>query len=279
MSLIRNKKAKIIAILTGLIVAVMFLYGTVINESKNEKSKPQGFNAVFLTNEIKKGATIKEEDIEFKTLPSDFPDAYKTSAEVVGRVANKDLPKGSMIIKGALEEASSSSVGTQLQEPENGFRAVPVLIKKDAIPPYVSLDGRYDFYTKESSMEIDNLKILGMLEQGENSNNKILVLEIKNSDIPSFLEYANKTKGFVFVKKNKNDYGKYNYSDISGIKKEPKITQSAPQKIADEGKLPPIGDFQDFSSETKTQQVQNITPKKEVEIIIGNQKTKMEFEE
>ena len=71
------------------------------------------------------------------------------------------------------------------------------------MPPYISLNDRFDLATKDNLMIIENLKILNILDPTKDESNKMLILEIKSEDVPTFIKYQVSTKGFIFLQKNK----------------------------------------------------------------------------
>ena len=124
-------------------------------------------------------------------------------------------------------------------------------------------------------MNIENLQILSILDGKGTGGNKILVLEIKNGDVPKFLEYAQQTKGFIFAQKNTDEYGEYKFIDLN----KSTISPGAPIKSEIPEHLPSIGVLGDSSDNVANGTIEGYVPKKEVEVIVGNQKTTMEFAE
>ena len=85
-----------------------------------------------------------------------------------------------------------------------------------------------------------------MLDPTKDDSNKMLILDIKSEDIPSFIKYQVATKGFVFLQKNKEDVGEYKVTDIQKLEEERKKAEE--KKLFDEllkqanepASLPPI---------------------------------------
>ena len=285
MSLIHNQKSFIIAVVCTVIVAVA-LGSIVIGNNKNnaDKSSDRGkYEYIVAVKDIKKGDSIKEEDVEIKDLGIEMTDAYKHKGDVVGRVAESDILPQKPIIKNFLKAIEPIKTVTY-NEPQSGYRAIPFLIKKASMPPYLSVNQKFDLITKENSMRIENLRILDILDTTTNDGNKILLFEIKNSDLPTYVKYQNSSNGFIFLKKNPSEYGEYRFLDLAKQTGEPKTASSGmPSKMPDGEYLPPISDIVGYDGENDSSgsKLNNTetSNKKEVEVIIGDTKTKLEFNE
>lgn len=289
MSLMNNRKSLIAATIAAIFVLALFGTITFKNENKKTETKqstPQ-YQYVSAKNAIKKNAVIKEEDVEIKMSPASLVGSYKATGEVVGRKAKQDIEVGKPIMKVFVQEIKIDDGANAGIKPAEGFRAIPILVRKSSLPPYISLSDRFDLATKENSMTIENLKILNMLDPTKDDSNKMLILEIKSEDIPSFIKYQVATKGFIFLQKNKEDVGEYKFTDIQKLEEERKKAEE--KKLFDEllkqanepASLPPIENIKNNEPIPNLQPSGFIEAKntKEVEVIIGNSKTKMEFED
>lgn len=289
MSLMNNRKSLIAATIAAIFVLALFGTITFKNENKKTETKqstPQ-YQYVSAKNAIKKNAVIKEEDVEIKMSPASLVGSYKATGEVVGRKAKQDIEVGKPIMKVFVQEIKIDDGANAGIKPAEGFRAIPILVRKSSLPPYISLSDRFDLATKENSMTIENLKILNMLDPTKDDSNKMLILEIKSEDIPSFIKYQVATKGFIFLQKNKEDVGEYKFTDIQKLEEERKKAEE--KKLFDEllkqanepASLPPIENIKNNEPIPDFQPSGFIEAKntKEVEVIIGNSKTKMEFED
>ncbi|MCD8024543.1 MAG: SAF domain-containing protein [Candidatus Gastranaerophilales bacterium] len=270
-----NKKSLIAAVVTSALVFVIF--GALSLQSTPNQPKPQApkFQLVVAKTDIKKGAAIKEEDVELKEFPINVEGSYKATGEVVGRNSKSDITAGKPIIKTFIKEISIKDNSSAGIEPSDGFRAIPVLVKKSVLPPYISTDAQFDLFTRENSMWIENLKILNILDPTKDESNKMLILEIKNTDVPSFIKHQVETKGFIFIQKNKDEYGPYRFFDADRAQKI--VSASAakpPSKLPETGNIPKIDDV-DISSGffDKTP----VKSGKQVEVIVGSTKSKVEF--
>ena len=289
MSLMNNRKSLIAATIAAIFVLALFGTITFKNENKKTETKqstPQ-YQYVSAKNAIKKNAVIKEEDVEIKMSPASLVGSYKATGEVVGRKAKQDIEVGKPIMKVFVQEIKIDDGASVGIKPTEGFRAIPILVRKSSLPPYISLSDRFDLATKENSMTIENLRILNMLDPTKDDSNKMLILEIKSEDIPSFIKYQVATKGFIFLQKNKEDIGEYKFMDIHKLEEERKKAEE--KKLFDEllkqanepASLPPIENIKNNEPIPDFQPSGFIETKntKEVEVIIGNSKTKMEFED
>ena len=286
MSLINNKKSTIFA--TAAALVVLFLFGSV-----TFKTTPQSQNVkqpehlyVAAKNTIKKGEQIKEEDLEIKDFPIEINGAYKATGELIGRVAKQDIEAQKPVIKTFIKEIEITEQPKEGILPQEGYRAIPVLVQKSGLPPYISLSDRFDLATKENSMIIENLRILNILDPAKSDLNKMLILEIKNEDVSAFIAYQVKTKGLIFLQKNSEDIGEYKFTDIKKAELEKKKSEEKhalediPKKASNEPVLPPIDKIKDNTDsdiESHNTLKERADNTKEVEIIVGSTKTKMEF--
>lgn len=271
MSLMKNRKSLMLAVVAAALVFVTFGSITIKTQPKQSVSGPS-FQYVVSKTDIKKGDTIKEEDVEIKDFKVNIEGTYKASGEVIGRTADADISAGKPIIKDfiAVIDIANKAKGA---EPVSGFRAVPVLIRADSIPPYLAANSKFDLFTRESSMKIENVRILNILDPANNTSNKMLVLEIKNADVQRFIEYQTKTKGFIFVQKSPDEYGDYKFYDIlksSGNRVLSSASYYDSDTLPSIEKLPPeIDEY--------TQNAGYYSGGKQVELIVGNKRSKMEF--
>ena len=278
MSFINNKKSLVYSTIAAISVFAVFCV-LLFNSTPKVTEKPKEtseYEYIVTVKDIKKGDVITEDDIEIKDLKMEMTGAYQKKADVIGRNADQEIKAGVPIIKNFLKAIEINN--TVNVEPKNGFRAVPLLIKASAMPPYVSTNQLYDLFTRENSMKVENLKILSILDSKSGDGNKILILEIKNSDVSSFIDNQVATSGFIFVQKNPDEYGEYKFSSSKkNLNKDANFSEM-PAKLPDDAYLPPISDVMNNQPGISEPAV-DYTNKKEVEIIVGNTKTKMEFEE
>ncbi len=276
MSLMNNRKSLIYSGIAGVAVFVIFFliaFGPSSNNNNNQTVT--GYDFVITKKTIKKDAVIAEDDVTTKHFAIKIDNAVTATADVVGKKANKDIEADKPVLKAFLKETKTGSKDeVKVKEPKKGYRAVPVLIKKSAIPPFVSTSGKYDLLTKENNMKIENLTILNMLDP-EDKSTKLLLLEIKDSDVPSFVKHQVKTKGFVFIHKNKSEYGDYRFIADDRI-----TPGSSGKTYAPSGSLPPIDkipQIDDIGQIGDLNQNYGTTGGKEVELVIGSKKSKVRF--
>ena len=279
MSLMNNRKSLIAATVAALFVLIIF--GSITfngNMQKPIEDKPE-YQYVAAKNAIKKNAVIKEEDVEIKMSPVEIGGTYKGTGEIIGRKAKQDIEIGKPVVKAFIQEIKIIEEPKGVK-PKEGYRAIPILIKKSSLPPYISLDDRFDLATKDNCMIIENLKILNMLDPTRDESNKMLILEIKSTDVPTFIKYQVSTKGFVFLQKNKEDIGEYRFIDVKKQEEERKTFESMLRQANEPVNLPPIERIKDNNDQISDFQSSGfVAPRKgkEVEVIVGNSKTKMEF--
>lgn len=290
MPLTSNTKYMIFAIGAGAFVFFCFLLvvfkynGQGAAQDDDLVAKPK-IEYVYFAKDIKKGATIKEEDIVVKESKVELDGAYKSKAEVLGQITSKDVTADKPVMKVFLKQKKIAAPG---EEPVKGFRAIPILIKKASLPPYLETGQKFDLVTKEGDLKIENLKILNILEPTKNDANKMLLLEIKNSDVPVFIEHQIQTRGFVFLQKNPSEYGEYKFSAKNISKTSNSAAEAIPYKMPDSSYIPSIPDIPSISTDASLKEDESKIPNndifdygntKEVEVIIGDQKTKVEFKE
>lgn len=287
MSLMNNRKSIIAATVAALFVLIIF--GSITfngNKQKVTESKAPQFQYVVAKNIIKKNAVIKEEDVEIKTSSVAIGGTYKATGEIIGRKAKQDIEIGKPVTKNSIQEIKIKEEPKEGIKPKEGYRAIPILVRKSSMPPYISLNDRFDLATKDNLMIIENLKILNILDPTKDESNKMLILEIKSEDVPTFIKYQVSTKGFIFLQKNKEDIGEYKFVDIKKQEEEKKKAEE--KKMLEEmikqasipANLPPIEKIKDNNDQIPELQTGSFvapTKGKEVEVIVGNSKTKMEF--
>ncbi len=285
MSLINNKKSLIAAFVAGAFVFIIFGSITLKTTPTTKTSSNPSYQYVVANKEIKKGDIIKEEDVKIQDFVIDIEGAQKATGEVVGRKAATDIVPQKPIMKSFVEEIKVEEKPDAIAlEPKKGFRAIPVLIKKSSIPPYLKVGSVFDLYTKENSMKIENLKILNVLDAPRDEGNKMLIVEIKNGDIPIFIESLRSTKGLILLQKNISDMGEYRfYSTLGGTPILKASNQIKKQTSDNMEVLPPISQIDknivDISNNEKQTTKSNNNEYNEVEIIVGNNKSKVEFTE
>ncbi len=266
MSLLSNRKSLLIAMVAASFVFVMFGYIT-LKPEKQAKTTP--YNYVVAKTEIKKGAVIKDEDIGIKNFPINIQGTYTATGEVVGRKASADILPGKPVMVNFIEKTTVKA--TVDNTPRKGFRTVPVLITTDVVPKDINADMRFDFITSDDSMRIDNLRILDVVNAQSGRNSKIVLLEIKDNDVQTFLDNFGKIKGINILRKNPSDYGEYKFRIGKTIVKK----TSGDVVSANSSSLPPIDRFQaDPLSEYGSSYGKN-----QVEVIVGKTKKTMEFSE
>ena len=280
MSFINNKKSLVYSTVAAISVFAIFCL-LLFNSTPKAAEKPKetsDYEYVVTTKDIKKGDIITEDDVEIKDLQMEMTGAYQKKADVIGRSTEEEIKAGMPVIKNFLKTIEVNN--SENVELKNGYRAVPLLIKASAIPSYVSTNKLFDLFTRENSMKIENLKILNILDSTSGDGNKLLILEIKKSDVPAFIDNQVATSGFIFVQKNPEEYGEYKFSSSkkSSDSNKDSASYEMPSKLPDSAYLPPISDVMKGEPEISEPAV-DYTNKKQVEIIVGNTKTKMEFEE
>lgn len=272
MSIGNNKKALIVSMSFGILCLLLGGYWTLNSTPKVKESEKTTLEYVFTKTPIKKGEIIKEENLQIKESAMKFEGAYENMDDVIGKTANTNIEENKIIIN------TFVGAGQLLKNvvPSAGFRSVALPIKKSAIPPYIQPNKKYDLYTGSNSIKIENVKILDIIDQPENDSNKMIIFEIKNPDVPVFVANINKKDGdsYMLIEKNQADYGEYKFTNT--IQKQEDIKISTPVK---DGYIPPLENFENFSDNKNIEPVSDYKPTKEVEIIVGNQKTKMEFSE
>lgn len=293
MSLANNKKSLIIAAMCAcfafVLVASVALPGS--KQQKPVNTAPK-YQYVVATREIKVGELIKEEDVTIKDYTINIPSAYKATGEVVGRDAMIKIEAGKPVMKSFVKEL----VVKEKEEPkkllpDEGYRAFPILMRKNDFPSFVASNKKFDLYTRENSMKIENVRVLDILDTSKEGSNKMLILEIKNDNIKPFIKYVHETKGLVFLEKNPGDIGEYNFYDIAETEKneanakEKKELEAAIQKYKElqeaNRALPPvqtiknteIPDIEDITNETNEPEM------KQVEIIVGSTKSTVDFKD
>ena len=279
MALKKNTKSIFMAIGAGLACASIFVIANG-SQSTNAPVAKQEFQYVYTVGEIKKGDKIKEENITFKAAPVEIDNAIKNSGEVIGRKAKQNLSDGMLLTKDLLEEIKvDDTPELDASNIQPGFRAFPVLVETKTLPPFVTAGKKFDIYTRENTLEIDNVKILTILNQPGANNQKILVLEIKNSDIKTLLKQITSGNMFIFVEKSPEEYGEYKFINLE--KTAQSIGGSSVGPSMGEY-IPPIKNLDMNIGESSYMPDMDMSTKpagKEVEVIVGNKKTKMEFEE
>lgn len=273
----RNIKSLVYSFITGFTVFIVGVYFVLNFTPKQPEPKPD-YSYIVTTKDIKKNDVIKEEDLEIKKSQFEISDTYKNKNDLVGKTAQQDIAVGKPIIKHFIKEMTKQ-INTA-QEPSAGFRAIPLLIKKSSMPPYLEIGQKFDLYTKEESMKIENVKILNILDPTTNDSNKMLILEINNADAPYFIEQIVKTKGVLLLQKNIEEYGNYKFTRLTNGNPEPEPKKSTPTKSSVDEYIPPISELLNNNGNTEnkfTEEVQN--EKKQVELIVGNTKTQVEFNE
>lgn len=275
MSLANNKKSLIVATVAFCAAFCIIWYWASNSTPKTKEAENQTLEYVFTKTPIKKGDIIKEENLQMKKSVMEFEGAFKNISDVVGASANTNIEEDKIII------ATFVNLPQDLKSaiPSVGFRAVALPIAKSGIPPYVIAGKKYDLYTGSNTMKIENVKVLNIIDQPENNSNKMIIFEIKNSDVPTFVDSINKKGGdsYMLIEKNEADYGVYKFTKKE---EEPKKETKLPPLIKD-GYIPPIENLDNFlaPNEKNIEPVSNDVPKKEVEVIVGSNKTKMEFSE
>ncbi len=284
MSILNNKRALILSAITA--VCVFGCFGAyVFNSTPKDVQTPKTpqYQFVVAKEEIKKGSVVKEEDIEIKDFPMDINGTYKATGELVGRTAKQDIVAGKPIMKAFIKEIVVKETNDEGIQPDEGFRAVPVLVKKSGLPPYISTSDRFDLTTKENTMVIENLRILNILDPTKDESNKMIILEIKTSDVSDFVKHLSTTKGLIFLQKNPGDYGEYKFTDLERLRIENELAQEkrAMEELIKKtsNPIPPAIENNEIPNISDIAPSVFKTPEKtrEVEIIVGNSKTKMEF--
>ncbi len=284
MSLTNNRKSLIAALVTGALVFVIF--GSITLKTPDTVQTAPSYQFVVAKTDIKKDDKIKEENVEIKDFQVNIEGTYKATGELIGRVAKQDITAGKPIMQAFIQPIDVQDDPLKGVEPDEGFRAVPLLIKKSSLPPYVATNARFDLFTRENTMKVENLRILAILDTSKDGANKMLLLEIKNEDVPAFIKYQVDTKGFIFLQKNTGEYGEYKFVDFEKIKKqqEEKTAKQTARRTsgAVSGEIPSLKNIPDIEDipYVGSKNVQTKEPPisgKGVEIIVGNTKSRVEF--
>ena len=272
----RNFKSLAAAGITATIVCAIILSVTFNSNSGKEPEKVPVYEYIVLTKDIKQGDVIKEEDITVKEFPMQIAEAHQGRADVIGRTANQDLEHDKPIMPPFLKPIIVTEKEDQDLRP--GYSAVPILINKGQLPPYVAKGQKYDLYTRNGNFKIENLKVLDVMDQPNNNDNKLLVIEINTPNVSSLIEEMHNHGGFVFVRRNEEELGNYKY-----IVKKDKPSGDITRDILAGEKLPVLPKTDETLNALIEKEIQKVEQEakntKEVEIIIGNQKTKMEFKQ
>ena len=276
MRLAKNSRSIVVAIFFALVVFSIIACIVLRPAFEKEPEKAPTFEYLVLTRDIKEGETIKEEDVVTKEFPMEIQGASKTLAEVVGRTTARDIEHDKPVMPPFLKPLIVLPEAKKEGELQKGYSAVPILINKANLPPYISKGQKYDLYAKSGNFKIENLKILDMLEQPNNNDNELLILEIKTPNVSSLIDKMQNHGGLVFVRRNEYEHGDYKYT----AKNEPSLNKAGSSSYT-EGVIPALPKTDETISNYLEKEIQKVEQKQEekqeVEIIIGNQKTKMEF--
>jgi len=281
MSFTNKRKPLVIAFIVAFIVAIAL--GVLFNNVTFKTKEPvvSDFNYVYITTPVKKGDIIKEENVGLKDTKINLAGGYKDVHDVIGKTANMDMEEGKIVV-----EAFLSDTTKKLDGPAVGFRSVALPIAKSGIPPYVQAGKRYDLYTASNELKIENVRILDIVDQPNVSANQMIILEIQNSDVPSFVDCLKGKEKYILVQKNVQEYEPYKFYYSKKDKIPAKIERT-------DGYIPPIDSLDrnidkitdkqievlDKLKDSIDYELQKQQTKKEVEVIVGSQKTKMEFKE
>ena len=292
MALANNKKSLIIAAASAFVVFIMFAIIALPNTKQQQpKQVAPKYQYVITKNEIKSGAAVKEEDVEIKEYPINIPNAYKATGEVVGRKTKVKIDAGKPVMKSFIKEIIvKDKEEPKVYLPDEGFRAFPMLVRKNDFPSFVVINKRFDIYSRENSMKLENVRVLNLIENAKDSATKMLVLEIKESDLKSFIKYMGETKGLIFLQKNPGDIGEYNFIDIAELDRKEKelkeqreweLTLKRHRELQEANReLPPVQTI----SNSEVPNIEDLAsidePKvKQVEVIVGSTKSTVDFKE
>lgn len=223
MSIKKNKNQLIISILVGIaIFAVTYQFVIRLHE-ENTKQKieieklkngigvnPAGANEnntiyVVAKNDLPKGHIISSGDIELKDIKMKMSGTFKDTNDLIGVKVTKDITAGNPVPKGSVHISVNA-----VDEPKEGFRAVPATVQASRIAPFIE-DGVYlDIYTVDNTIQATNVRVLRVLD-ASNKANKLIIFEIKEEDVGPFIYGMTKDK-LIPVQKNKNDGREYSFA-------------------------------------------------------------------
>lgn len=278
MSFTNKKKPLVIAFLVAVIAAIGLaaLFNNVTFKT-NEPATSE-FDYVYIKTPVKKGDVITKDNVGIKNTKINIAGGYQDVNDVIGKTAGVDMEEEKIVIEAFLENEKKS------EGPSIGFRSVALPIAKSGIPPYVQSGKRYDLYTGSNELRIENVKILDIVDQPNVSSNKMIILEINSSDVPNFIDNLKGKEKYVLVQKNVREYEPYKFYYSKKVE--------APAKTEKpDGYIPPISSLDrnidritdkqievlDKLKDSMDYELQKQQTRKEVEVIVGSQKTKMEF--
>ncbi len=224
MSIKKNKNQLIISILVGLaifIITYLFVveqYEKTVKQEETIKKLTQSAEAyamnpesttfyVVAKKDLPKDHVITADDIEMKYLEMKISGACTNSKLAIGAKTSSETKKGRpVILKDIVKKENLSSE----DEPRPGYRAVAATIAANKIPPFVKNNTYLDVYTAKNTFQATNVRVL-RVEDTSNKSNKLVIFEIKESDVGPFINGMTTDK-LVPVQKNSNDETEYSFS-------------------------------------------------------------------
>lgn len=224
MSIKKNKNQLIISILVGLaifIITYLFVveqYEKTVKQEETIKKLTQSAEAyamnpesttfyVVAKKDLPKDHVITADDIEMKYLEMKISGACTNSKLAIGAKTSSETKKGRpVILKDIVKKENLSSE----DEPRPGYRAVAATIAANKIPPFVKNNTYLDVYTAKNTFQATNVRVL-RVEDISNKSNKLVIFEIKESDVGPFINGMTTDK-LVPVQKNSNDETEYSFS-------------------------------------------------------------------
>lgn len=224
MSIKKNKNQLIISILVGLAIFIITYLFVVEQYEKNvaqeELIKKLTHSAetyamdpesttfyVVAKKDLPKNHVIAADDIEMKYLEMKINGACTSSKLAIGAKTSTETKKGRPVILKDIVKKEHTADG---DEPRLGYRAIAATIAANKIPPFVKNNTYLDVYTAKNTFQATNVRIL-KVEDTSNKANKLVLFEIKESDVGPFINGMTIDK-LVLVQKNSNDETKYSFS-------------------------------------------------------------------
>lgn len=284
MSIKKNKNQLIISILVGIAIFAITYQFVVKQHEENLKQKAEieklksgaGVNYsvdenttiyVVAKKDIPKDYIITSDDVEMKDLGMKTKGVYTDAKLVIGASTSKEIKAGFPVLKSSLNDIKSTA-----NEPKPGFRAIAVTMPKNSLAPFIEDGAFVDIYTTNNLIQISNVQILKVADAG-NKANKLILLEIKDEDVPSFivsLSGGKTSELLVFAQRNNQEKGEYSFSYAPSYDFSNENFDSNIKNVSQTTEEPAV----------YTQTVKH-TPKKgmeTVELIQGNTKQTLDFE-
>lgn len=237
MSIKKNKNQLIISIIVGMAIAVIS-YQVIIKlkiENDNLKKLAQTSSSVPLKkityvvakNDIKKGDRIETDNLTTKQFPIEIEGAVTNPSKISGVRAIKDIKADSPIVE---DYFRASDLDFSQNEPRSGFRALG--INPDVIPYFVKAGVLVDVYFAKNSIQAQGVRVLSV-DDTQEASKKTIMLEIKDRDVPVFLNAMSGDKP-VLVQRNRHEKTGYRFSyDSSPVLSQLPRDDSVPPELVE----------------------------------------------